>query len=145
MNKQNFEKLEKVKELLDELKMSEFMAPLLVGDQIMEIINDLHNDPEQFGVQVFLPSPDGDYNFVVRVCREENLEDRVNENEGRIMAENKTGMMTLPIDYANRALAKEEILDELVKREIVDVDLLIELAEDNPFWMSALNFNRGTK
>ncbi|AAM79939.1 TPA: hypothetical protein ACQNWS_001341 [Streptococcus pyogenes] len=61
------------------------------------------------------------------------------------MAENKTGMMALPIDYANRALAKEEILDELVEREIVDVDLLIELAEDNPFWMSALNFKRGTK
>ncbi|VHJ48550.1 hypothetical protein [Streptococcus pyogenes] len=40
------------------------------------------------------------------------------------MAENKTGMMALPIDYANRALAKEEILDELVEREIVDVDLL---------------------
>lgn len=75
MNKQNFEKLEKVKELLDELKMSEFMAPLLVGNQIMEIINDLHNDPKQFGAQVLLPSPDGDYNFVVRICRENNLED----------------------------------------------------------------------
>lgn len=75
MTEQNFEKLEKVKELLDELKMSEFMAPLLVGDQIMEIIDDLHNDPEQFGVQVFLPSPDGDYNFLVLICREDNLED----------------------------------------------------------------------
>lgn len=75
MTEQNFEKLEKAKELLDELKMSEFMAPLLVGDQIMEIINDLHNDPEQFGAQTLLPSPNGDYNFVVRICREENLED----------------------------------------------------------------------
>ncbi|CNC33818.1 TPA: hypothetical protein ACTEIG_002177 [Streptococcus agalactiae] len=45
MNKQKFEKLDKVKELLDELKMTEFIAPLLVGDQIMEIINDLHNNP----------------------------------------------------------------------------------------------------
>lgn len=75
MTEQNFEKLDKIKELLDELKMSEFMAPLLVGNQIMEIINDLHNDPEQFGAQVLLPSPDGDYNFAVRICREENLED----------------------------------------------------------------------
>ncbi|VDC41824.1 hypothetical protein FMV2238Y02_02630 [Streptococcus canis] len=75
MNKQNFEKLDKIKELLDELKMSEFMAPLLVGNQIMEIINDLHNDSKQFGAQVLLPSPDGDYNFVVRICREDNLED----------------------------------------------------------------------
>ncbi|HHJ9443544.1 TPA: hypothetical protein ACQMPQ_001034 [Streptococcus pyogenes] len=75
MNKQNFEKLDKVKELLDELKMSEFMAPLLVGDQIMEIINDLHNAPGQFGAQVFLPSPDKKYKFAVRICREENLED----------------------------------------------------------------------
>ncbi|HEO6598526.1 TPA: hypothetical protein VBA41_001343 [Streptococcus agalactiae] len=49
MNKQKFEKLDKVKKLLDELKMTEFIAPLLVGDQIMEIINDLHNDPGQFG------------------------------------------------------------------------------------------------
>lgn len=29
MNKQKFEKLDKVKELLDELKMTEFIAPLL--------------------------------------------------------------------------------------------------------------------
>ncbi|HEM9180006.1 TPA: hypothetical protein ACJSX9_000171 [Streptococcus agalactiae] len=56
------------------------------------------------------------------------------------MAENKTGMMTLPIYFANRAMAKEEILDELVERGIVDVNLLIELAEDNQFWMSALNY-----
>ncbi|HGI4410764.1 TPA: hypothetical protein ACJSTX_001230 [Streptococcus agalactiae] len=48
MNKQKFEKLDKVKELLDELKMTEFIAPLLVGDQIMEIINDLHNNPGQW-------------------------------------------------------------------------------------------------
>ncbi|GET83851.1 hypothetical protein Javan139_0037 [Streptococcus phage Javan139] len=54
MTEQNFEKLEKVKELLDELKISEFMAPLLVGDQIMEMVNDLHNDPEQFGAQIKL-------------------------------------------------------------------------------------------
>ncbi|WP_228476477.1 hypothetical protein [Streptococcus agalactiae] len=59
---------------------------------------------------------------------------------GKIMAENKTGMMTLPIYFANRAMAKEEILDELVERGIVDVNLLIELAEDNQFWMSALNY-----
>ncbi|HEP4818268.1 TPA: hypothetical protein VCV81_000679 [Streptococcus pyogenes] len=75
MNKQNFEKLDKVKELLDELKIPEFMAPLLVGNQIMEIINDLHNEPDQFGVQVLLPSPDKKYKFAVRICREENLED----------------------------------------------------------------------
>lgn len=75
MNKQNFEKLDKVKELLYELKMSEFLAPLLVGNHIMEMVNDLHNDPEQFGAQTLLPSPNGDYNFVVMICREENLED----------------------------------------------------------------------
>ncbi|HEP4805252.1 TPA: hypothetical protein VCV39_001743, partial [Streptococcus pyogenes] len=46
MTEQNFEKLDKVKELLDELKIPEFMAPLLVGNQIMEIINDLHNEPD---------------------------------------------------------------------------------------------------
>lgn len=33
MTEQNFEKLDKVKELLDELKMSELMAPLLVGNK----------------------------------------------------------------------------------------------------------------
>ncbi|MFT8283051.1 hypothetical protein [Streptococcus agalactiae] len=57
------------------MKMTEFIAPLLVGDQIMEIINDLHNNPGQFGAQVFLPSPDQKYKFAVRICREENLED----------------------------------------------------------------------
>lgn len=51
---------------------------------------------------------------------------------------NKT--ITLPISFANRAMAKEEILDELVERGIVDVDLLIKLAEDNQFWMNALNY-----
>ncbi|HEP1490751.1 TPA: hypothetical protein ACQOF1_001487 [Streptococcus pyogenes] len=49
MNKQNFEKLDKVKEL--------------------------HNEPDQFGAQVLLPSPDKKYKFAVRICREENLED----------------------------------------------------------------------
>ncbi|EGE55009.1 hypothetical protein [Streptococcus parauberis] len=53
---------------------------------------------------------------------------------------NKAGMMTLPIDYANRALAKEEILDELIEREIVEVYQLEEIAEDNPFLMNALNY-----
>ncbi|QBX18707.1 phage protein [Streptococcus pseudoporcinus] len=54
--------------------------------------------------------------------------------------ENKAGMMTLPIDFANRALAKEEILDELIERGIVEVYQLEEIAEDNPFWMNALNY-----
>lgn len=58
--------------------------------------------------------------------------------EGRGVTENKTGMMTLPIDYANRALAKEEMLDELVEREIIEVYQLEEIAEGNPFWMNAL-------
>ncbi|MGT2752240.1 hypothetical protein [Streptococcus porcinus] len=51
---------------------------------------------------------------------------------------NKAGMMTLPINFANRALAKEEILDELIEREIVDIYYLKEMVEDNPFWAKAL-------
>ncbi|EOI9075084.1 hypothetical protein ACETGG_01455 [Streptococcus pyogenes] len=55
------------------------------------------------------------------------------------MKENKTAeMMTLPIDFANRALAKEEILDELIERGIVDIYDLKEMVEDNPFWSKAL-------
>ncbi len=54
--------------------------------------------------------------------------------------ENKAGMMTLPIDIANRALAKEEILDELIESGIVEVYQLEEIAEDIPFWKNALNY-----
>lgn len=34
---------------------------------------------------------------------------------------NKSEMMTLPIKYGNRALAKEEALDYLVETKLVDV------------------------
>ncbi len=49
-------------------------------------------------------------------------------------------MMTLPIDYANRALAKEEILDRLVEDGIVDVDMINELATENPFWEKYVHY-----
>ena len=41
-----------------------------VGQTVLQMINDLHQDKEQFGAQSTLPSPDGKYNFVVRVFRE---------------------------------------------------------------------------
>lgn len=53
---------------------------------------------------------------------------------------NMNNMMTLPIDYANRALAKEEILDRLVEDGILDADKINDLATENPFWKTYVHY-----
>ncbi|HFI0394252.1 TPA: hypothetical protein ACGOYV_001022 [Streptococcus suis] len=73
-NKKNAE-LDKVHQLLKTVDCEDLMAPMTVGQQILSIINDLHNNEEQFGGQVMLPSPDNAYNFVIRVFREDYLEE----------------------------------------------------------------------
>ena len=62
--KDKFGELEKVHKLLAELNMEYLMAPLTVGQTVLQMVNDLHQDKEQFGAQSTLPSPDGEYNFV---------------------------------------------------------------------------------
>lgn len=49
------------------------MTPLTVGQTVLQMINDLHQDKEQLGAQSTLPSPDGKYNFIVRVFREDDM------------------------------------------------------------------------
>ncbi|HFR3650161.1 TPA: hypothetical protein ACHVEJ_001080 [Streptococcus suis] len=51
------------------------MTPLTVGQTVLQMINDLHQDKEQFGAQSTLPSPDGKYNFIIRVFRESDVEE----------------------------------------------------------------------
>ena len=53
---------------------------------------------------------------------------------------NMNNMMTLPIDYANRALAKEEILDRLVEDGIIDAYEINDLATENPFWEKYVHY-----
>ena len=71
--KDKFGELEKVHKLLAELNMEYLMAPLTVGQTVLQMVNDLHQDKEQFGAQSTLPSPDGEYNFVIRVFREGDM------------------------------------------------------------------------
>ena len=70
-----FAELDKVHQLLKAVDCEDLMAPMTVGQQILSIIDDLHKDEEQFGGQLLLPSPDNTYNFVVRVFRENDLEE----------------------------------------------------------------------
>lgn len=53
---------------------------------------------------------------------------------------NMNNMMTLPIDYANRALAKEEILDRLVEDGIIDAYEINDLASENSFWEKYVHY-----
>lgn len=73
--KDKFDELDKVHKILVELNMEYVMAPLTVGQTVLQMINDLHSDKEQFGAQSTLPSPDGKYNFVIRVFRESDSEE----------------------------------------------------------------------
>ncbi|HFI0255299.1 TPA: hypothetical protein ACGO1F_002158 [Streptococcus suis] len=73
--KNKFNELEKVHKLLIELDCEDLMAPLTVGQTVMQMVNDLHNDKEQFGAQSMLPSPDGKYNFVIRIFRESDAKE----------------------------------------------------------------------
>ncbi|HEL1698406.1 hypothetical protein [Streptococcus suis] len=73
--KDKFSELEKIHKILVELSMEYVMAPLTVGQTVLQMINDLHNDKEQFGAQSTLPSPDGKYNFIIRVFRESDVEE----------------------------------------------------------------------
>lgn len=55
---------------------------------------------------------------------------------------NLDNMMTLPIDYANRALAKEEMLDRLVEDGILDAYKINDLAAENPFWEKYVHYEQ---
>lgn len=57
------------------------MTPLTVGQTVLQMINDLHQDKEQFGAQSTLPSPDGKYNFIIRAFRESDVEEVGNDTE----------------------------------------------------------------
>ncbi|HFR3225630.1 TPA: hypothetical protein ACHU8D_000110 [Streptococcus suis] len=73
--KDKFSELEKVHKILVELSLEYVMTPLTVGQTVLQMINDLHQDKEQFGAQSTLPSPDGKYNFIIRVFRESDVEE----------------------------------------------------------------------
>lgn len=51
---------------------------------------------------------------------------------------NKSEMMTLPIEYGNRALAKEEALDYLVETKLVDVWDVIGAVDGNASYSKIL-------
>lgn len=73
MQHDKFNELDKVHKLLVEMECGDLIAPIAIGQTVMQMIHDLHNDKEQFGAHSVLPSPDGKYNFVIRVFREDDM------------------------------------------------------------------------